>query len=192
MGKTKGMLWAGAGFGILVLSLVLASPRPGPGKTTREAARPVGAEVPEGAAPAIAGPLPAPAPALRRELVRIPYQEAGALHFQKGEPQTHLLFPVPPRTRLVIEQVSVRVGLAEDRRATAIVTVRVGEAYATHAVPLFPQGRYEGEGNVLAGTQPLRAYADGGTSVQARVDRTGPADGDSGFVSITGYLEELR
>jgi hypothetical protein len=148
--------------------------------------------VAEGVSRPVPGPLAAPAPATPREHVRIPYQEAGALHFQKGEPQTHLLFPVPPRFRLVVEQVSVRVGLAEDRRATAILTVRIGEAYATHAVPLFSQGRYEGEGHVLAGTQPLRAYADGGTNVQARVDRTATGDGDLGFVSITGYLEELR
>ena len=195
MGKAKGLLWAGAGFGILVVSLILSTPRPGPGKTGREGAGPEdGGKAPPALRAEASGSGPRTPSVLRAEPdhVRIPFQEAGALQFQKGELQAHLLFPVPARHRLVIEQVSVRAGLSEDRRATAMLTVRVGEAYATHVVPLLAQGRFEGEGSVFAGTQALRAYADGGTSVQLRVDRTAAGDGDTGFVSITGVLEELR
>jgi hypothetical protein len=191
MGKTKGLLWAGAGFGILVLSIVLGTPRPGPGKAERGAGA---GEAPPGEAPLLRAPgAVVPSPALdaprRPESVRIPFQESGVLPFRKGELQAILLFPVPPKQRLVVEQVSVRVGLAEDRRATALLTAQLGEAWATHVVPLAPQGRYEGEGQVHAGTQALRAYADGGTSVQVRVDRTAAGDADTGFVSISGFLE---
>lgn len=195
MGKAKGFLWAGAGFGILVVSLLLSTPRPGPGKAAREEVpRDDGPRPPRVVSEDIGGPCPLPTTGSRfiPDHVRIPYQEAGALQFQKGEPQAHLLFPVPTRHRLVVEQVSVRAGLGEERRATAILTVRVGETYATHVVPLLAQGRYEGEGTVFAGTQALRAYADGGTSVQVRVDRTAAGEGDTGFVSITGVLEEIR
>ncbi len=49
-----------------------------------------------------------------------PFQEAGVLPFRKGEVHAILLFPVPGKHRLVVEQVSVRVGLSEERRATAL------------------------------------------------------------------------
>lgn len=194
MGTTKGLVWAGAGFGILVMSLVLATPRPGPGKGLHRPAERAPEPGAVSRAETVEGRRPVPPAILAASPVsfRIPLQEAGVLQFPKDEPQAHLVFPVPPRHRLVVEQVSVRVGLGGDRRATAILTAKVGEAYATHVLPLVPQGRFEGEGNVFAGTHALRAYADGGTHLNVRVDRTAGGEGDSGFVTLSGYLEELR
>ena len=59
----------------------------------------------------------------------------------------------------------------------------------SQALPLAAQGNFGREGDSYACLQTVHAVADGGTLVQFRIERSAVGEPDSGFVSISGYVE---
>jgi len=188
MKKYKGAFLALIGFVILATSLVLSAPHSGHGEI--RPAKPVAAVLRETAAreiPAWGAPPAVAPPASPPPVVAV--QETGPILFREGELEAYLTFPVPVGKRMVIETVSARASIGAGQKLQLMFTATSGGGTAAFAVPMIPQGAFAKQGDCFAGIQSLRAYADGGTVVQFRVDRTAIGDLDSGFISISGYLE---
>ena len=105
--------------------------------------------------------------------------------------------PVPPGKRLVIEQVSAlaTVPAASGEVPSIEVTAVGGGAEARSFVPMTYVGRHA-FGDEAAATAGLRMYADPGSSVILKVDRSLDITGNntgtvSVFISATGYLVNL-
>lgn len=186
----KGYLLALAGFVILVGSLVLSTPFSGHGESKAKP-KPTRRAPAETAWTADPAPLP---PAEEVDLLDLPpavrtVQETGPIVFKEGELEAYLTFPVPVGTRMVIDTVSVRAQISPGQKAQVMFSATAGQGTATFAVPLAYQGRFERQGDSFAGLERLRAYADGGSVVTFRIDRTAVGELDSGFISISGILE---
>ncbi|HLF93138.1 MAG TPA: hypothetical protein VJB14_06740 [Planctomycetota bacterium] len=186
MRRWNGYVLALVGFLILVGSLLVSSPFSGhsEGKRVRER----GVVAPPAWAPAGAPAAVVP-PAASAPAHGVPLQESGPIVYRGEELEAHLSFPVPVGKRFVIETVSVRATLGSGARSTVMFTATAGGASATHVVPLEFQGPFPNQGDVLAGARSLRVYADGGTVVYFRVDRSAARESDTGFITISGNLE---
>lgn len=186
MRRWNGYVLALVGFLVLVGSLVVSSPFSGHSEGKR--ARERGGVVETVPAAAVA-PAESAAPAGVGARLCVPLQESGPIVYRGEELEAHLSFPVPVGARLVIETVSVRASLGAGARSTVMFTATSRGASATHVVPLEFQGSFPNQGDVLAGGRSLRVYADGGTVVYFRIDRSAARESDTGFISISGTLE---
>jgi hypothetical protein len=190
MRKYRGYVLALLGFLILVTSLVLSTPFAGhtePRAAKRTAAPQRSAAVESGAPPS---------PLLMEDLgplvqqgVLTTVQETGPILFKEGELEAYLTFPVPVGKRMIIESVSARAQMTPGLKAQVMFTATAGGGTAAFALPMTYQGRYDKQGDTYASALRLRAYADGGSVVTFRIDRSAVGDQDSGFVSISGVLE---
>lgn len=189
MRNYKGYGLAILGFAILAGSLVMSTPFPGHGepRTKRSVARPPVDAVPSA--------VPAPLPRVEEFEVSVTpstvttVQETGPILFKEGELEAYLTFPVPVGKRMIIETVSARAHLSPGQKAQVMFTATASQGTASFALPLVYQGRFDRQGDTFAAVQRLRAYADGGTVVTFRIDRSAVGELDSGFVSISGILE---
>lgn len=190
MNKYKGFALALLGFLILVTSLVLSTPFSGHGepKTVRSAPdRPAeGPKRERFAAPLLLEDWD-PAPLQQGTLTTV--QETGPILFKEGELEAYLTFPVPVGKRMIIESVSARAQMTPGQKAQVMFSATAAQGTASFALPMIYQGRYDKQGDTYASALRLRAYADGGTVVTFRIDRSAVGDQDSGFVSISGILE---
>ena len=191
MRNTKGYVLALLGFLILITSLVLSTPFAGHGepRAARTAtSRP--AEPAKRVPPARPLLLPEDAdPVDLQQGVVTTVQETGPILFKEGELEAYLTFPVPVGKRMLIESVSARAQMTPGQKAQVMFSATAGGGTATFALPMTYQGRYEKQGDTFASALRLRAYADGGTVVTFRIDRSAVGDQDSGFISISGVLE---
>lgn len=184
----KGYLLGFLGLGVLALSLVLSGPftvssgLPDPPSASGLKARGAAA-VPDPADPIAATPF----------YHEVPIQESGVFRFQSGQYEAFLAILVPSGRRMVIEQLTFRAGLEgeEDRAVGSVATLSNGGS-ATHLVPMTYQGAYPDEGRVYVGTESLQAYADGGTTLQLKLERTGLSEHDSGWFSLSGVLVPMN
>ncbi len=186
MRRWNGYVLALVGFLILVGSLVVSSPFSGhtEGKRARERGvlnPTVPATVPAVLPVAPAGPVAADH--------RVPLQESGPIVYRGEELEAHLSFPVPAGARFVIETISVRAAVGAGARSTVMFTTTARGVSATHGFPLEFQGSFPNQGDVLAGARSLRVYADGGTVVHFRIDRSAARESDTGFITLSGTLE---
>lgn len=186
MRRWNGYVLALLGFLVLVGSLVVSSPFSGHGEGKRSRGRTAAPSAP--APTAVTVPAPAPPPSAPAEHA-VPLQESGPIVYRGEELEALLSFPVPVGRRLVIETVSVRATVGAGARSTVMFTATSRGASATHVVPLQFQGSFPNQGDVLAGARSLRVYADGGTVVHFRIDRSAARDSDTGFVTLSGSLE---
>ena len=190
MRKHKGAILALIGFAVLATSLVMSTPFPGSGLNETRMKRPVDlgpaettrVETPDSPAAVVATSAPKAPPVLS-------VQETGPILFKEGELEAYLTFPVPVGKRMVIETVSARASVGSGQKVQLMFTATAGGSTAAFAIPMISQGSFSRQGDCFASVQSLRAFADGGTVVQFRVDRTAVGELDSGFISISGYLE---
>ena len=187
MRRWNGYALALLGFLILVGSLVVSSPFSGhgEGRRVRECAP---GPVPKEAGPA-PGTFPIPDPGGSVATHGTPLQETGPIVFRGEELDAHLTFPVPSGGRFVIESFSVRAVLGGGSRGSVMFTATSRGVAATHVVPLEVQGSFPSQGDVLAGQRAFRVYADGGSVIHVQIDRTSARESDSGFVTLSGFLE---
>ena len=123
-----------------------------------------------------------------------PVQRTELVIFAAGEQiKTQTLYAVPAGKRLVIEETSVRAQLFTGvSQAMVFLRSTGGGAIGGHYVPLVSVGPVDGMGTVLVGTELLRAYADGGTMVDASVTlNTFSGSGARFEVTVTGHLVDL-
>jgi hypothetical protein len=118
-----------------------------------------------------------------------PVQETGPIVFKEGELETYLTFPVPVGKRMLIDTVSARAGVGAGQKVQILLTATTGGGTSTFALPMIPQGQFPRQGDLFATVHRVRAYADGGSVVTFRIERSAAGETDSGFVSISGSLE---
>jgi hypothetical protein len=176
------------GFMILVASLVMSTPFAGH-------SQPKGKRSPEQPSLA-AAPVVLPEHLSRvavdstiRETALTTVQETGPILFKEGELEAYLTFPVPVGKGMIIETVSARAQMTPGQRAQVMFSATAGGGTASFALPMIYQGRFDKQGDTFAAVQALRAYADGGSVVTFRIDRSAVGELDFGFVSISGFLE---
>lgn len=184
MRRWNGYVLALLGFLILVGSLVVSSPY----SAHTEGRRARGAAPPAAVEPVVLTTSVTPGPWVAAAH-GAPLQESGPIVYRGEELEAHLSFPVPLGRRLLIETVSVRATLGAGARSTVMFTATAGGASATHVIPLEFQGAFPNQGDVLAGLRPLRVYADAGTVVHFRIDRSAARENDTGFITLSGTLE---
>jgi len=184
MRRWNGYVLALLGFLILVGSLVVSAPY----SAHPEGRRPRAVAAPAALDPPTAAPPVAPAPGAAA-VHGAPLQESGPIVYRGEDLEAHLSFPVPLGRRLLIETVSVRAALGAGARSTVMFTATTGGASATHVIPLEFQGAFPNQGDVMAGLRPVRVYADGGTVVHFRIDRSAARENDTGFITLSGTLE---
>ena len=108
---------------------------------------------------------------------------------------SEIIYTVPEGKRLVIEFVSMEAILTADQKAQLKIETTAGGANVTHNFPLTPPAVvFQGEAVVSTLAQPVRLYADAGTSVEikARRNNIGPAFKAFFRVSISGYLVDSQ
>jgi hypothetical protein len=189
MRNTRGFVLALLGSMILVASLVMSTPFSG--HSEPHAKRGTQRSLIESPLSLHPPALPSPGdfdPALPQGVVTT-VQETGPILFKEGELEAYLTFPVPVGKRMIIESVSARAQMAPGQKAQVMFTATAGGGTSSFALPMTYQGRFEKQGDTFATALRLRAYADGGTVVTFRIDRSAVGDLDSGFVSISGVLE---
>jgi len=185
----KGYVLAFLGFIILAASLVMSTPFSGHGqpKALRAAAAPAAdsARAPERHVPRVEEDFELPAAQAALTTV----QETGPILFKDGELEAYLTFPVPVGKRMILESVSARTEMTPGQTAAVQFMTTAGGGTASFALPMAYQGRYEKLGDISASALRLRAYADGGTVITFRINRSAVGDVASGFISISGVLE---
>jgi len=185
----KGYVLGLLGLLILASSLVLSTPFGGHTETKTRRTRPP-------TAPESAKPMELRTPRFEEDLdlgslqTALPsVQETGPILFKEGELETYLTFPVPVGKRMIIDSVSARTEMSPGQTAAVTMTATSGGGTASFALPMAYQGRYEKLGDVASSALRLRAYADGGSVVTFRINRSAIGEQASGFVSLTGLLE---
>lgn len=185
----KGYILAFVGFVILVGSLVMSTPFAGHGEPKLRRVRPARSEE----AVKVLEALPATAAEAFdpefTERIGTPVQETGPILFKEGELETYLTFPVPVGRRMIIDSVSARASVGAGQKVQVMLTATSGGGTSSFALPMLAQGHFPRTGDAFATVHRLRAYADGGTVVTFRVERSAVGELDSGFVSISGILE---
>lgn len=95
-------------------------------------------------------------------------------------------FSVPSGVELVIETFSVSAALASGQKGSGFIEVTTGGATVSMAVPLLFTGTFA-IFDTYAATQPLRLYADAGSTVQVGASQTGFAGGAELNFTVSGY-----
>jgi hypothetical protein len=122
---------------------------------------------------------------------RQPFQFTARADWQNGLLQTDVSFVVPPKKRLVIENVSATLEcpFGQDVTATQVRTV-VSGVVSWHSVFVPRTGVFENL-NVYCGGQRVRLYADPGTTVNVLVHKNSSqcaAPCGTTLVFLSGYL----
>jgi hypothetical protein len=118
---------------------------------------------------------------------RLPYADGISGAMNEGARSLHAaLTPVPAGYRLVIETVSVRVGLPAGQRAH---DVRLAVPRSLH-IPLSFAGR-SGETDYYAGTVDVAVYVDPETTIQWDVGRTAGTGICTAVMSLFGHLVKV-
>jgi hypothetical protein len=121
--------------------------------------------------------------------VRVPFQKSLSFVIPGGEYAGLDDFVVPAGHRLVIEQVTARLGLLTDQVAWAEVTTSVGGVLTAHFIPVTSTPG----GQLFVACQQVRLYADPETEVRFVIFRNTVAGGDkNGNASISGYLIPMQ
>ena len=127
---------------------------------------------------------------------REPFQFTARADWQNGQLQTEVIFNVPNKKRLVIENISVthECPIAQDIISTQVRT-SVNNIVAWHSVFVPKTGTFENRLNVYSGGQYVRIYADPGTTVSVLVHKnssqcTFPCG--TTLVFISGYLLPVK
>lgn len=185
----KGIVLAVVGIAVLAASLVMSTPFAGHGEPRGPRSRGTRPAIP--ARPDEHSTVPAAEPFDPdfEKTVVTTVQETGPILFKEGELEAYLTFPVPVGKRMIIDTVSARASVGSGQKVLATMTATAGGGTASFALPMTPQGHFARFGDTFAAVQRVRAYADGGTVVTFRVERSAAGDLDSGFVSISGVLE---
>ena len=120
-----------------------------------------------------------------------PFQAAGFYPFTgQGSGGVITLFTVPNGKRLVIEYATAQGQLPMGAKLQGFITTTVGGVTAEHQLVMIDQGVLAGS-VVFAAAQPMRLYADPGTTVLADVGRDPFTGGGGVAVTISGYFIEL-
>jgi hypothetical protein len=124
-----------------------------------------------------------------------PFQVSGAINLNDGvnAAAQSQPFTVGPGKRLVIEHISATGQLPSGQKFTSIQIFNVGGGYGTnHYLTATMMGSVSG-GTIdqFATSQPVRLYADPGTSVFAVAYRSEAAGQGGLFFTVSGYLVNL-
>ena len=109
-----------------------------------------------------------------------------------GSAITDVTFTVPDGKRLVLEFASINGGVPSGQTLTAYLQTHVGDEFnAIFPIVMTQVGSF-GNLNVFHASQPIKLYADRGTTVRCAAIRTGTADNASavGF-TLAGYLVDV-
>jgi hypothetical protein len=98
-------------------------------------------------------------------------------------------FPVPEGKRLVIEFVSAQGATSDDGYYIPHIWAITGGVQGDYFVPVttitIPPT------NIYVGSQPMRVYADPGTTVTLSIEFLSPTRSLDSMVTISGYLEDM-
>lgn len=117
-----------------------------------------------------------------------PFRRTLTLALDAGAREARASFDVPRGKRLILElaTASVAAGAADDVRAR-LLTQGSGEDVLDHRLGLAADER---PGRLLA-VQPLRAFADAGTTVTVALDRPRGGAGSAASATLFGYLLDV-
>jgi len=123
---------------------------------------------------------------------REPFQFTTRADWQDGKLQTEVAFDVPPKKRLVIENISAthECPVGQEITSTQVRTV-VNNVIAWHSVFVPKTGNFENKVDVYSGGQQVRVYADPGTTVTILVHKNTsqcPFPPGTTMVFVSGYL----
>jgi len=124
-----------------------------------------------------------------------PFQWQGQPGVSLGNNYTITTFTVPAGKRLVIEEISAQVyvsGAVTGEVPRLILGTQAGGAWVNTFTPMTYAGN-EGVSPTYAASQPLRMYADPGSTVDVELKRSSDLNGNySGTlistITVTGYL----
>jgi len=122
-----------------------------------------------------------------------PFQAQGAAIVEFTESsKSFTLVTVPPGKRLVIEYAEAGGFFADGTKMSAVITTTVGGITIQHQLVMIEQGILSGS-LTFAAAQPMRLYADPGTSVIGIVSRgeDHPPGGGGWGVTISGYFVDI-
>jgi len=122
-----------------------------------------------------------------------PFQAQGAAAVGADEGSANfVLTTVPAGKRLVIEYGEAEGWFADGTKMTAIIATTVGGVTIYHKLVMFDQGIQSGSLTFVA-AQPMRLYADPGTTVNGIVSRGDgyPPGGGGWGVTISGYFVDI-
>jgi hypothetical protein len=118
-----------------------------------------------------------------------PFQFQGTAGIPAGEPRITDSFDVPVGSLLVIEYVTVRGYVPDGQKVRSLLRVTTDGVDASHSLVDYAQGDMIGSGkDTFSASHLVRFYADPGSTVLIRVDRSAN-NGLGGFWwTISGYL----
>ena len=97
---------------------------------------------------------------------------------------------VPTGKRLVIEFVGVDVNVPSGQKVLAAVGTTLGSATLFHPIVTATLPGVGGQ-DVFRASQPVRLYADPGTSVGLFITRAGTVGAGHAVVTVSGHLVDL-
>lgn len=117
-----------------------------------------------------------------------PFRRTLSLAFEAGARQARSSFEVPRGKRLILELATASVAASPTDRVSARLTTQgSGEDVLDHRLGLASSER----AGRLEAVQPLRAFADAGTTVTIALDRPGPGGTSTASATLFGYLLDV-
>ena len=131
-------------------------------------------------------------PVLVRDVndARQPFQRVVSIPNPAGSLFAAGNFTVPGGKRLVIEHVSILSAVPPGQKVLLIMNTQVEGQPADHFLLADFQGSFGGTDRFFV-SQPIRVYADPGTSVVIRTERTSTGGNASYAATVSGFLVDV-